>query len=148
MVIVPVSSGSRRASSALRENSGNSSRNKTPSCASEISPGLGGEPPPTSATALQVWCGWLVRRCIHWSGVKRPARLAMAALSSAWVSVIAGSLERFYAEVHAIVGELLYARNFYIALLSADGTRLEIPYSVDMAGDERGSRLLEREARR
>ena len=47
------------------------------------------------------------------------------------LSVIAGSLERFYAEVHAIVGELLYARNFYIALMSANGQLLEFPYIVD-----------------
>ena len=53
----PFSSGSRRASSALRGNSGSSSRNSTPPWASEISPGRGGEPPPTSATALAEWCG-------------------------------------------------------------------------------------------
>ena len=45
----PVSSGSRSASSAARGNSGSSSRNSTPPWASEISPGRGGEPPPTSA---------------------------------------------------------------------------------------------------
>jgi hypothetical protein len=53
----PVSSGSRKASRAARGNSGSSSRNSTPWCASEISPGRGGEPPPTSATALAEWCG-------------------------------------------------------------------------------------------
>ena len=37
MVMWPLSSGSRRASSAARGNSGNSSKNKTPWCASEIS---------------------------------------------------------------------------------------------------------------
>ena len=63
----PVSSGSRSASSAARGNSGSSSRNSTPWCASEISPGRGGEPPPTSATALAVWCGARNGRC-------RPAR--------------------------------------------------------------------------
>ena len=52
-----VSSGSRSASSALRGNSGSSSRNSTPPWARLISPGLGGEPPPTKATALAVWCG-------------------------------------------------------------------------------------------
>ena len=53
----PVSSGSRSASSAARGNSGSSSRNSTPWWASEISPGRGGEPPPTSAAAEAVWCG-------------------------------------------------------------------------------------------
>ncbi len=41
------------------------------------------------------------------------------------------TLERFYAQVHDVVGELLYARNFYIALLSDDGETLEFPYSID-----------------
>ena len=53
----PVSSGSRSASSAARGNSGSSSRNSTPWCASEISPGRGGEPPPTSAADDALWCG-------------------------------------------------------------------------------------------
>ena len=47
----PVSSGSRSASSAGRGNSGSSSRKSSPPWASEISPGRGGDPPPTSATA-------------------------------------------------------------------------------------------------
>ncbi len=63
----------------------------TPWWASEISPGRGGEPPPTSATALAVWWGWPVGRTPKASGRKRPARLAMAALSSASSTVIAGS---------------------------------------------------------
>jgi diguanylate cyclase (GGDEF)-like protein len=41
------------------------------------------------------------------------------------------SLESFYAAVHRVVGRLLYAENFYIALLSADGSEVEFPYSVD-----------------
>ena len=53
----PLSSGSRSTSSTWRLNSGSSSRKSTPWCASEISPGRGGDPPPTSATAEAVWCG-------------------------------------------------------------------------------------------
>ncbi|MEO6364747.1 MAG: EAL domain-containing protein, partial [Luteimonas sp.] len=41
------------------------------------------------------------------------------------------SSERFYRHIHAIVGELLNAENFYIALKSEDGTSLEFPYWVD-----------------
>ncbi|MEN1961252.1 EAL domain-containing protein [Luteimonas sp. MJ246] len=37
----------------------------------------------------------------------------------------------FYARIHQIVGRLLNADNFFIALLSDDGTRLEFPYYVD-----------------
>ncbi|QDQ74717.1 EAL domain-containing protein [Pseudoluteimonas lycopersici] len=62
---------------------------------------------------------------------QRAEQLQRALYRITELSVIAGSLERFYAEVHAIVGELLYARNFYIALMSADGQLLEFPYIVD-----------------
>jgi diguanylate cyclase (GGDEF)-like protein len=37
----------------------------------------------------------------------------------------------FYRRVHAVVGELLNAENFFIALLSDDRQRLTFPYSVD-----------------
>ena len=43
------------------------------------------------------------------------------------LSVTSDSLERFYADVHAVVDELLYARNFYIALLSPDGETHRVP---------------------
>ncbi len=49
--------GSRSTSRVCRLHSGSSSRNSTPLCASEISPGRGYEPPPTSDTALAVWWG-------------------------------------------------------------------------------------------
>jgi hypothetical protein len=52
MVTLPDSRGSRNASKADLGNSGNSSKNKTPWCAKDISPGRGGDPPPTKATAL------------------------------------------------------------------------------------------------
>ncbi len=87
----PLSSGSRRASSAARGNSGNSSRNSTPLCASEISPGLGGEPPPTSATALAVWWGEQVGRWPQRASAKRPASDATAADSKASRVLMGGS---------------------------------------------------------
>ncbi len=37
----------------------------------------------------------------------------------------------FYRRVHAVVGELLNAENFFIALLSDDRQRLTFPYAVD-----------------
>jgi diguanylate cyclase (GGDEF)-like protein len=39
--------------------------------------------------------------------------------------------ESFYRSVHAIVGGLINARNFYIALLSPDGSEVSFPYAVD-----------------
>lgn len=62
---LPVSSGSRKVSRTLRGYSGNSSRNSTPWCASEISPGLGLPPPPTNATADAVWWGARYGRSPH-----------------------------------------------------------------------------------
>ena len=62
---------------------------------------------------------------------QRAERLQRALFRISELSVTAGSLERFYADVHEVVGELLYARNFYIALLSQDGEQIEFPYSVD-----------------
>src|SRR3546814_3226743 len=59
---------------------------------------------------------------------QRAEKLQRALYSITEKSVTAGSLERFYADVHSIVGELLYARNFYIALLSSDGEHIEFPY--------------------
>lgn len=40
-------------------------------------------------------------------------------------------LEDFCASVHAIVGQLIEARNFYIALVSDDGETLHFPYFAD-----------------
>ncbi len=39
--------------------------------------------------------------------------------------------DAFYRSIHGVVGELLNARNFFIALLSEDRQQLEFPYYVD-----------------
>jgi diguanylate cyclase (GGDEF)-like protein len=70
----------------------------------------------------------------------RSERLQRALYKITELSVTAGSLERFYAEVHALVGELLFARNFYIALLTQDGQQIEFPYSVDERNPSRITR--------
>ena len=43
----------------------------------------------------------------------------------------ATDLQAFYRTIHEIVGDLMYARNFYIALHDAERGRLNYPYSVD-----------------
>ena len=73
---------------------------------------------------------------------QRAEKLQRALYRITELSVTAGSLERFYADVHWIVGELLYARNFYIALLTAEGERIEFPYSVDERDPSRRTRKL------
>jgi diguanylate cyclase (GGDEF)-like protein len=50
--------------------------------------------------------------------------------------------DEFYRLVHLAIGELLNAANFYIALLSEDGTQLEFPYSVDSVDTVRHARPL------
>ncbi len=62
---------------------------------------------------------------------QRAERLQRALFRIAELSITSETLERFYAEVHDVVGELLYARNFYIALLAGEGDELEFPYSID-----------------
>jgi len=62
---------------------------------------------------------------------QRGERLQRALFRIAELSITSDTLERFYAQVHDVVGELLYARNFYIALVSEDGTLIEFPYSID-----------------
>ncbi|CDC78934.1 unknown [Clostridium sp. CAG:964] len=59
IVISPFSIGCLSTSIAALENSGSSSKNKTPLCARETSPGFGTVPPPESPTADTVWCGAL-----------------------------------------------------------------------------------------
>ena len=73
---------------------------------------------------------------------QRAERLQRALFRIAELSITTDTLERFYAQVHAVVGELLYAHNFYIALLSDDGQWLEFPYSIDERDANRVSRRL------
>src|SRR6478672_1302213 len=73
---------------------------------------------------------------------QRAEKLQRALYRITELSVTAGTLERFYADVHWIVGELLYARNFYIALLTGNGEEIEFPYSVDERDPHRATRKL------
>ncbi|NUS38557.1 MAG: EAL domain-containing protein [Lysobacter sp.] len=50
----------------------------------------------------------------------------------------------FYRQIHLAVGELINAENFYIALVSDDGSTLHFPYSVDATGEERIARPMGR----
>ncbi len=62
---------------------------------------------------------------------QRGERLQRALFRIAELSITSETLERFYAQVHDVVGELLYARNFYIALVAEGGELIEFPYSID-----------------
>lgn len=67
-------------------------------------------------------------------------RLQAALFRIAELTNTTESLEAFYAAMHEIVGGLLYARNFFIALLSDDGQELRFPYSADEFDTERTPR--------
>jgi diguanylate cyclase (GGDEF)-like protein len=62
---------------------------------------------------------------------QRGERLQAVLFRIAELSSGDGSMEEFYAGIHTIVGSLINARNFYIALLSEDGSELTFPYHVD-----------------
>nr|WP_255610921.1 EAL domain-containing protein [Lysobacter sp. ESA13C] len=73
---------------------------------------------------------------------QRSERLQRALFRIAELTITSDTLGRFYSQVHDVVSELLYARNFYIALLSDDGDRLQFPYSIDERDMIRESRQL------
>ncbi|MFZ5658149.1 MAG: bifunctional diguanylate cyclase/phosphodiesterase [Pseudomonadota bacterium] len=75
---------------------------------------------------------------------QRSVRVQEALYRIAELSHTATHLDEFYAAVHAIVGEFLDARNFYIALASDDGTMLHFPYFRDQYGNRAESRPLGR----
>ena len=58
-------------------------------------------------------------------------RLQAALFRIAELTNTSETVESFYAAVHRVLGGLLYARNFYIALLEEDGKTISFPYSVD-----------------
>jgi diguanylate cyclase (GGDEF)-like protein len=73
---------------------------------------------------------------------QRGERLQAALFRIAELASTTDSIENFYAAVHRVVGGLLYARNFYIALVSEDSTELTFPYSVDERDRKIQSRKL------
>jgi diguanylate cyclase (GGDEF)-like protein len=73
---------------------------------------------------------------------QRGEQLQAALFRIAELASTTDSIDAFYAAVHGVVGGLINARNFYIALLSEDGTELNFPYSVDEQGGKFESRKL------
>ena len=48
----------------------------------------------------------------------------------------AQDMPEFYAQIHRIVGELMYAANFYIVLYDEERQLLNWPFGLDIGGDE------------
>ncbi|HKS75637.1 MAG TPA: PAS domain S-box protein [Terriglobales bacterium] len=62
---------------------------------------------------------------------KRAETLSSALYRIAEKTSSAADLQQFYASIHSIVGELMYARNLYIALYDPQTALLSFPYFVD-----------------
>ena len=62
---------------------------------------------------------------------QRGERLQAALFRIAELANASDGLDTFYVAVHQVIGGLLYARNFYIALLDEDSGELAFPYAVD-----------------
>jgi len=75
---------------------------------------------------------------------QRAERLQAALFHIAELASADISQQELYERVHAAVGELINARNFFIALLSDDGKTLEFPYAVDASGETFTSRPVGR----
>lgn len=73
---------------------------------------------------------------------QRGERLQSALFRIAELASAPESQQNFYAAVHRVVGGLLYARNFYIALLDENGKSITFPYSVDELETERVPRPI------
>ena len=84
------------------------------------------EAPPVSAIIVSLRDLTEVRRAVS----LQSALYRIAARASA-----VGDIGDFYASVHAIIGELLDAKNFFIAIYDAAADRITFPYFVDEAGD-------------
>lgn len=72
---------------------------------------------------------------------KRAEKLQLALFRITELAMNSESLQRFYADVHAVVDDLIHARNFFIALLSDDGATLEFPYYTDQNEPQPRSRM-------
>jgi diguanylate cyclase (GGDEF)-like protein len=75
---------------------------------------------------------------------QRAERLQGALFQIAQLATVDISQTEFYGRVHAVVGELINAENFYVGLLSEDGGSLEFPYYVDATRPAQLSRPLGR----
>ncbi|GHA79091.1 bifunctional diguanylate cyclase/phosphodiesterase [Lysobacter bugurensis] len=66
--------------------------------------------------------------------LQRSVLIQKALFRIAELSHTTAHLDEFYGAVHRVVGEFLDARNFYIAMLSDDGSTVHFPYFVDQFG--------------
>ncbi|HTR01576.1 MAG TPA: PAS domain S-box protein [Thermoanaerobaculia bacterium] len=65
------------------------------------------------------------------SSRKRAERLQSALYRIAATTSATEDINEFYAAIHGIVGELMYAQNFYVAIHDARSDTISFPYCVD-----------------
>jgi len=75
---------------------------------------------------------------------QRAERLQKALFQIAQLATADVSQAGFYSRVHKVIGGLINAQNFFIALLSDDRTELQFPYYVDATLRDQPSRKLRR----
>lgn len=73
---------------------------------------------------------------------ERAEKLQAALFRIAELGSTTATLDAFYQSLHTVIGELIYAENFYIGLLADDGARIDFPYSVDEHDRARPSRPI------
>jgi diguanylate cyclase (GGDEF)-like protein/PAS domain S-box-containing protein len=78
--------------------------------------------------------------------LQRAERLQRTLFEIAELATVDVDETEFYRRVHAVVGALINAENFYLGLISEDGGSLEFPYAVDASGDGYETRPLGRGA--
>jgi GAF domain-containing protein/DNA-binding response OmpR family regulator len=66
---------------------------------------------------------------------QRSEKVQAALYRIAETASAAQDMQEFYAEIHRIVGELMYANNFYVVLYDEERRMMNWPFGVDTAGD-------------
>jgi GAF domain-containing protein/CheY-like chemotaxis protein/HPt (histidine-containing phosphotransfer) domain-containing protein len=77
------------------------------------------------------------------AGRERAEMVQNALYRIAETASIAEDMQDFYAKIHTIVRELMYADNFYIALYDAERDMINFPYNVDEDPDQPDPNLWE-----
>ena len=77
------------------------------------------------------------------AGRDRAEKVQDALYRIAETASAAEDMQDFYAKIHAIVRELMYADNFYIALYDAERDMINFPYNVDEDPDQPDPNLWE-----
>ncbi|MCI0606266.1 MASE1 domain-containing protein [bacterium] len=88
-----------------------------------------------SLLSMQVFMGVITVMGLALGAAVTQSRLSVSLQSALYpISEITTSVKEmkdFYAAVHGVVGELMYAKNFYISLYDRDTQMFHVPYFVD-----------------